>query len=81
MNTAATKHFHVVDDLDIAAMTFAIVDRIEGLGVKINRNIRACAERMKTRRALAKLNDHLLADIGLTRAGIETEICKPVWQN
>lgn len=38
------------------------------------------AERHRSRRALAQLDDHMLADIGLSRSKIEEEIEKPFWQ-
>jgi uncharacterized protein YjiS (DUF1127 family) len=37
-------------------------------------------ERARTRRALARLDDRLLRDIGLSRADIEREIEKPFWR-
>lgn len=36
-------------------------------------------ERTQQRRALARLDDRLLADIGLSRAQAEQEGCKPGW--
>ena len=33
-----------------------------------------------TRRHLASLNDHMLKDIGVSRADVEYEIRKPFWQ-
>lgn len=38
------------------------------------------AERYRSRRALARLDDRMLADIGLSRSTIEEEIEKPFWQ-
>ena len=37
-------------------------------------------ERTQQRRALARLNDHLLADIGLGRADVAHECDKPGWR-
>jgi uncharacterized protein YjiS (DUF1127 family) len=37
-------------------------------------------ERGRQRRDLARLNDRLLRDIGLTRADVEGEIVKRFWQ-
>ncbi len=37
-------------------------------------------ERAKQRRALRELNDHLLKDIGLSRADAEHEARKPFWR-
>jgi uncharacterized protein YjiS (DUF1127 family) len=36
--------------------------------------------RTATRHALARLDDHLLLDIGLTRADVERERMKPFWR-
>ncbi len=38
------------------------------------------AERHRSRRALAQLDDRMLSDIGLSRSTIEEEIEKPFWQ-
>ena len=37
-------------------------------------------ERKRQRYDLAKLTGHMLKDIGLTRGGAESEICKPFWR-
>jgi uncharacterized protein YjiS (DUF1127 family) len=37
--------------------------------------------RAKSRHALAMLSDHMLRDIGLTRADVERELMKPFWRN
>ncbi|MCA1908221.1 MAG: DUF1127 domain-containing protein [Magnetospirillum sp.] len=41
----------------------------------------ACIERVQQRRALARLDDRLLADIGRSRAEISAEIDKPFWRD
>ena len=38
------------------------------------------AERAAERRHLAQLDDHLLKDVGLSRADIETLSAKPFWR-
>jgi uncharacterized protein YjiS (DUF1127 family) len=38
-------------------------------------------ERVHQRRHLAQLSDHMLKDIGLTRADVETELSKPFWRD
>ena len=40
----------------------------------------AWLERARQRRQLQQLSDHMLKDIGLTRAGVEVEVSKPFWQ-
>lgn len=37
-------------------------------------------ERRRQRAALAKLSDHHLKDIGLSRADVDNEVTKPIWQ-
>ena len=37
-------------------------------------------ERARERRRLAQLSDHMLKDIGLSRADLENEISKPFWR-
>jgi uncharacterized protein YjiS (DUF1127 family) len=37
-------------------------------------------ERVHQRRQLAQLSDHMLKDIGLTRADVEAELSKPFWR-
>jgi uncharacterized protein YjiS (DUF1127 family) len=37
-------------------------------------------ERARQRRELQQLGDHMLKDIGLTRADVEAEISKPFWR-
>lgn len=36
--------------------------------------------RRRQRRDLAELDDHLLKDLGLTRADVEREVGKPFWR-
>ncbi|MCP4471671.1 MAG: DUF1127 domain-containing protein [Gammaproteobacteria bacterium] len=81
MSTLKAKHFHLIDDLDIAALVFAAVERIEGLAVKVNQKARLWQRRSNERRLLAQMNDHILNDIGLTRADVNTETAKYFWQH
>ncbi|HYG85743.1 MAG TPA: DUF1127 domain-containing protein [Azospirillum sp.] len=37
-------------------------------------------ERWRQRQALMRLDDHMLKDIGLTRADVELEVTKPFWK-
>jgi uncharacterized protein YjiS (DUF1127 family) len=36
--------------------------------------------RTESRRALSMLSDHVLRDIGLTRADVDREVMKPFWR-
>jgi uncharacterized protein YjiS (DUF1127 family) len=36
--------------------------------------------RAESRRALSMLSDHVLRDIGLTRADVDREVMKPFWR-
>ncbi|MFD1624531.1 DUF1127 domain-containing protein [Azospirillum griseum] len=38
------------------------------------------ADRRRQRRTLTQMPDHLLADIGLSRADAEQEVTKPFWR-
>ena len=37
-------------------------------------------ERARQRRRLGELSDHMLKDIGLSRADVEAEVVKPFWR-
>ena len=37
-------------------------------------------ERARQRRQLQQLSDHMLKDIGLSRADVEAEVTKPFWR-
>ena len=37
-------------------------------------------ERSRQRQHLAMLSDHMLKDIGMTRADVEAEVSKPFWE-
>lgn len=81
MSTLKAKHFHLIEDLDIAALTFAAVERIEGFAVKVNKQVRLWLRRSNERNLLSQMNDHILDDIGLTRADVKTETAKFFWQH
>ena len=48
--------------------------------VQVYEQVLSWLERMHQRRQLAQLSDHMLKDIGLTRADVEAEISKPFWR-
>ena len=80
MSTLKAKQFHFIDDLDIAALIFAAVERIEGIGVGIGKAVGTWVRRSNERRALAMMNPRLLRDIGLTPYDVEKEVSKFFWQ-
>ena len=80
MTTMKAKHFHLVEDLDIAALTFAAVERIEGFAAKVIRGYQLWVRRSHERRLLSQMNEHMLDDIGLTRAQVAHEASKFFWQ-
>ncbi len=81
MSTLKAKHFHLIEDLDIAALTFAAVERVEGFAVKVTKQIRLWLRRSNERNLLSQMNDHILDDIGLTRADVKIETAKHFWQH
>ncbi|MCP4334296.1 MAG: DUF1127 domain-containing protein [Gammaproteobacteria bacterium] len=81
MSTLKAKHFHLIEDLDISALTFAAVERVEGFAVNVNNQIRLWLRRSNERNLLSQMNDHILDDIGLTRADVKIETAKYFWQH
>ena len=80
MSTLKAKHFHLIEDLDIAALTFAAVERIEGFAAKITQGPKLWVRRSNERRLLSQMNRHMLEDIGLTIADVDKETAKFFWQ-
>jgi len=80
MSTLKAKHFHLIDDLDIAATTLAMIERVEGFSTKAVDIVRTWVRRSNDRRMLVRMNDHMLSDIGLTRFDVNVEADKHFWQ-
>ena len=80
MSTIKAKQFHFIDDMDIAALIFAAVERIEGLAVDFQKTLGAWIRRSNERRMLAMMNDRMLQDIGLSHYDVEKEVTKFFWQ-
>lgn len=80
MSTLKAKQFHFIDDMDIAALIFAAVDRIEGFAGKVQKTIGTWIRRSNERRLLAVMNDRMLQDIGLSHYDVEKEVAKFFWQ-
>jgi len=80
MSTLKAKHFHLIEDLDIAALTFAAIERIEGFAASVSGSVKLWVRRSNERRLLGQMNQRMLNDIGLTVADVEREAAKFFWQ-
>lgn len=80
MSTLRAKHFHLIEDLDIAATAFAAIERIEAIATHVSGTVKTWSRRSHDRRMLAMMNGHLLDDIGLTPADVSRETAKFFWQ-
>jgi len=80
MSTLKAKNFHLIDDMDIAALTLAAIERVEAIAVKVKQIVSTWIRRSNERRELAMLSQHMLDDIGLTRYEINKEAAKYFWQ-
>ena len=61
----------------------AIVGKGESVGTTVAgifQTLENWAERARQRRHLARLDDHMLKDIGLSRATMQAEAVKPFWR-
>ena len=80
MSTLKAKNFHLIDDMDVSALTLAAIERIESFAVKVKLVVRTWIHRSNERRALAMMNQHMLDDIGLTAFDVSRETAKYFWQ-
>ena len=80
MSTMKAKHFHLIDDMDIAALTFAVIERVEAFVETVKRTLTTWIRRSNERRELKAMSQHMLDDIGLTRHAIDRETAKYFWQ-
>ena len=80
MSTLKAKHFHLIEDLDIAALTFAAIERIEGFAATVFGGIKVWVRRSNERRQLGQMSHRMLDDIGLTIADVDNEAGKYFWQ-
>ena len=58
---------------------FASLGRFAGLPSDKGLNVKDIFALHRQRRALARLDDAALKDIGLTHADVETELNRPLW--
>jgi len=80
MSTLKVKHFHLIEDLDIAALTFAAIERIEGFAARITQGVKLWVSRSQERQLLSQMSLRMLDDIGLTVADVDKEVAKFFWQ-
>ena len=80
MNTLRVKNFSLIEDLDIAALTFAAIERIEGFAATVSGGIKVWVRRSSERRLLGQMSHRMLDDIGLTNSDVDKEVAKYFWQ-
>ena len=80
MSTLRAKQFHLIDDMDIAAATLTLTDRVGNIVMKFNDVLRTWVRRSKDRRMLAQMNERMMNDIGLTPYDVRREAEKFFWQ-
>ena len=80
MSTVKAKHFHLIDDMDIAALALAAIERVEAFTISVKQVLTTWIRRSTQRRELMLMSDHMLEDIGLTRYEIARETAKYFWQ-
>ncbi len=69
-----------VDDIDVSSIVYGIVQHLEASTVKVLNTLSIWGARSRERQQLSELNDHMLEDIGLTRAQVAVEVGKYFWQ-
>lgn len=79
MHTKA-KQFHLIDDMDISALTLAAIERVEAFGVAVVKLAQTWMRRSQERRMLLQMGPHMLDDIGLTPGDVADEAAKFFWQ-
>ena len=79
MNT--TRKYTFLNDEDISATTYALIQRIEGSILMAIRTLSVWVQRYRERKQLLELSDEILADIGMTRADAYKELDKPFWRD
>ena len=80
MSTIKAKQFHLIEDMDIAALALAAIERVEAGAGKVANVVRTWSRRSADRRMLAIMSPHMMQDIGLTPYDVEKEVAKFFWQ-
>ncbi len=78
MTTVRLHQF--VEDNDISSTVYGMVQRVDAAAKKVRLTLATWSSRVEDRRQLGLMNDHLLADIGLTRTEVLVEADKYFWQ-
>lgn len=78
MTTARSHQF--VADIEISSAVYGLVQRFDNAGEKLSSVFRTWAKRSEDRRQLAQMSDRMLADIGLNRGDVVSEVDKFFWQ-
>lgn len=80
MQNIESKHFHLIDDMDISAKAFTAIERIEAFAATVKDIFKTWARRSNDRRLLAMMNERMLKDIGLSNHEVQAEVNKYFWQ-
>jgi uncharacterized protein YjiS (DUF1127 family) len=80
MSTMKAKQFHLIEDMEISALTLTMIGRVEGLKNGVVNLAHKWVRRSNERRMLAQMSDRMLNDIGLTYHEVATETAKFFWQ-
>ncbi|GEM_PF-683447 len=80
MSTIKAKHFHLIEDMDIAALTYKAIEHVEAFVTGTRDILRTWIRRSNDRRLLAMMDDRMLNDIGLSNHEVRSEVAKYFWQ-
>lgn len=69
-----------LDSAAISARVYAIIQSAEGAMSTVKGTVSEWNKRAKGRNELARMNSHMLQDIGLDRCDVQIEINKPFWK-
>ena len=80
MATTKANQLHLINDLDVAALVFGAVEKVEAASISVVNTVSVWMARSADRRQLATMNDRMLQDVGLSRVEVEHELSKFFWQ-
>lgn len=78
-----TTGCHTAETIVVSGRTTAqpsILRRLDVAAVRFFDTLASWQDRRSQRRHLSQMDDHLLHDVGLSRADVDHEISKPFWQ-